>query len=94
MPDLVNIFDAFLPQLLRYPNPNDPLNGEAATLLLRDAEKYNERVRGALKEGDVREDRRCVGFQGGRLAAMVLLEEFFRPICGGMGGFTGRSKGW
>ena len=44
--DLVNIFDVFLPQLLRYPNPNDPLNGEAATLLLRDADKYNDRVRG------------------------------------------------
>jgi ubiquitin-conjugating enzyme E2 H len=47
MADLVNVFDVFLPQLLRYPNPNDPLNGEAANLLLRDAEKYNDRVRGA-----------------------------------------------
>jgi ubiquitin-protein ligase len=42
----VNIFEVFLPQLLRYPNPNDPLNGEAANLLLRDADKYSQRVRG------------------------------------------------
>lgn len=44
--DLVNIFDVFLPQLLRYPNPSDPLNGEAAVMLLRDPEAYSARVRG------------------------------------------------
>ncbi len=46
--DLINVFDVFLPQLLRYPNPADPLNGEAAGLLLREPEKYNTRVRGRL----------------------------------------------
>ncbi|TYZ64558.1 hypothetical protein PybrP1_008625 [[Pythium] brassicae (nom. inval.)] len=31
--------------LLRYPNPSDPLNGEAASLLMKDAESYNNKVR-------------------------------------------------
>ncbi len=42
--DLVNIFDVFLPQLLLYPNPKDPLNGDAAQLLLKDEKSYNKRV--------------------------------------------------
>ncbi len=44
--DLVNVFEVFLPQLLLYPNPTDPLNGEAAALLMREPESYNEKVRG------------------------------------------------
>lgn len=48
--DLINIFDTFLPQLLLYPNPTDPLNGEAARLLLKDQEKYNEKVREYVKK--------------------------------------------
>ena len=43
--DLVNVFDVFLPQLLLYPNPTDPLNGEAAALLMRDPAGYQQRVR-------------------------------------------------
>jgi len=46
--DLVNIFESFLPQLLRYPNAADPLNGEAAALLMESEEKYNLRVRDAV----------------------------------------------
>ena len=50
MYDLMNIFDTFLPQLLLYPNPTDPLNGEAARLLLKDAEKYKEKVQEFVKK--------------------------------------------
>lgn len=41
--DMINIFEVFLPQLLRYPNPTDPLNGEAAALLMRDPKGYDAR---------------------------------------------------
>jgi ubiquitin-conjugating enzyme E2 D/E/ubiquitin-conjugating enzyme E2 H len=43
--DLRNIFDSFLPQLLLYPNPADPLNSEAASLLMKNPEVYKKRVR-------------------------------------------------
>ena len=43
--DLINIFESFLPQLLLYPNPTDPMNGEAAALMLRDKEKYEARIK-------------------------------------------------
>lgn len=49
MYDLINIFETFLPQLLLYPNPTDPLNGEAARLLLKDSEKYNLKVKEYVK---------------------------------------------
>lgn len=45
MYDMINIFEAFLPHLLRYPNPSDPLNGEAAALMLRDPKGYDAKVR-------------------------------------------------
>ena len=44
--DMINIFEVFLPQLLRYPNPTDPLNGEAAALLMRDPKTYDVKVKG------------------------------------------------
>lgn len=44
--DLINVFEVFLPQLLLYPNPQDPLNGEAAALLMRAPDAYNKKVRG------------------------------------------------
>jgi ubiquitin-conjugating enzyme E2 H len=44
--DMLNIFEVFLPQLLRYPNAADPLNGEAAALLMRDAKAYDLKVKG------------------------------------------------
>lgn len=45
MYELKNIFDVFLPQLLMYPNPSDPLNSSAAKLLLLDNKKYEETIR-------------------------------------------------
>lgn len=43
--DLLNVFEVFLPQLLLYPNPTDPLNGEAAALMMRSPEQYAARIR-------------------------------------------------
>jgi ubiquitin-conjugating enzyme E2 H len=49
MYDLINIFEVFLPQLLLYPNPSDPLNGEAANMMLKDADRYREKVKEYVK---------------------------------------------
>ena len=48
MYDMINIFEVFLPQLLRYPNPTDPLNGEAAALMMREPKSYEAKVKGVL----------------------------------------------
>ncbi|KAI3384738.1 hypothetical protein SNEBB_004691 [Seison nebaliae] len=44
MYELSNIFDAFLPQLLQYPNALDPLNGEAASLLVKKPDEFKKKV--------------------------------------------------
>lgn len=46
--DLINVFEVFLPQLLLYPNPSDPLNGDAASLMMKDKKQYDEKVKGEL----------------------------------------------
>lgn len=51
MYEMLNIFDTFLPQLLRYPNPSDPLNGDAASLLMGDPAKYDAKVKGMCDIG-------------------------------------------
>ena len=48
--DLVNVFSVFLPQLLLYPNPADPLNRQAAQLLMKDPTAYQTRVREHVKQ--------------------------------------------
>jgi ubiquitin-conjugating enzyme E2 H len=48
MYDMINIFETFLPQLLSYPNPADPLNGEAAALMMRDPKSYEIKVKGTV----------------------------------------------
>lgn len=40
------MFEVFLPQLLLYPNPSDPLNGDAAALMMRDRPAYEQKVKG------------------------------------------------
>jgi hypothetical protein len=56
--DMKNIFEVFLPQLLRYPNPSDPLNGEAAALLMRHPKEYEAKVKGACHATCARARRR------------------------------------
>ena len=48
--DLINIFDTFLPQLLLYPNPTDPLNPEAAAYMLKEPQKYEQKVKDHVKK--------------------------------------------
>lgn len=44
--DLINVFEVFLPQLLLYPNASDPMNADAADLMLKDPAAYEQKVRG------------------------------------------------
>ncbi|KAJ9564109.1 hypothetical protein OSB04_000075 [Centaurea solstitialis] len=43
--DLLNVFEVFLPQLLLYPNPSSPLNGDAASLMMKNKEQYEKKVK-------------------------------------------------
>lgn len=84
--DMVNIFEVFLPQLLRYPNAADPLNGEAAALLMRDQKGYDAKVRGEsdallvlralLLELRARASRGQVALRSGRLRLTRRLCDF------------------
>lgn len=56
--DMMNIFSIFLPQLLRYPNPQDPLNGEAAALMMRHPKEYEAKVKGKCPDPSHRTSHR------------------------------------
>ena len=44
--DLLKVFEVFLPQLLLYPNLSGPLNGDAASLMMKDRKLYDQKVKG------------------------------------------------
>lgn len=43
--NLVSIVETLLPQLLTYPNPDDPLNEEAARLFIDNMEEYKKKCK-------------------------------------------------
>lgn len=45
MYELINIFELFLPQLLSYPNPQSPMNIDAANLMDFSVEEYERTVK-------------------------------------------------
>lgn len=47
--DVFNVFETFLPQLLSYPNPSDPLNGHASALYLRHSDQYAAKVKSYIE---------------------------------------------
>ncbi len=50
MYELKNIFESFLPQLLSYPNPDDPLNIDAANLYKKNLDSYKSYVKQHVKK--------------------------------------------
>ncbi|RZF43729.1 hypothetical protein LSTR_LSTR010396 [Laodelphax striatellus] len=62
--NLSNIFDSFLPLLLSYPEPEDPLNANAAALFINDREKFDEVVRSHVAQyADRASARKMISFQ-------------------------------
>ncbi|GJV42223.1 ubiquitin-conjugating enzyme E2 4, partial [Tanacetum coccineum] len=53
MTDLANVLEHYLPMLLKEPNVDDPLNEDAADLLLTDRPDYEAKVKGSLKDEEI-----------------------------------------
>ncbi|KAI9791001.1 MAG: Ubiquitin-conjugating enzyme E2 8 [Peltula sp. TS41687] len=68
--DMINIFEVFLPQLLRYPNPTDPLNGEAAAMLMREPKGYEAKVKDYVQRYATREAADEAGEDSGEAEEM------------------------
>ena len=49
MYNLINIIDIFLPQLLTYPNPDDPLNINASKEMINDIAQFEINVKNNIK---------------------------------------------
>ena len=47
--NLLHIYDTFLPQLLLYPNPDDPMNEDIAMMMLHTPEEYKNLVINSIK---------------------------------------------
>jgi ubiquitin-conjugating enzyme E2 H len=48
--NLTHIVETLIPQLLSYPNPEDPLNTEAANGMLKNIELYKKKVKDLITE--------------------------------------------
>uniref|UniRef100_A0A7E4VY29 Ubiquitin-conjugating enzyme E2 H n=1 Tax=Panagrellus redivivus TaxID=6233 RepID=A0A7E4VY29_PANRE len=59
--DLTNIFDSFLPQLLTYPNPTDPLNGDAAAMYLHRPEEFKAKCMDYVRRFASEQAIACIG---------------------------------
>ena len=51
---LLNIYETFLPQLLMYPNPNDPLNIKAAKHMKEDPDKFKTLIGVYIKKYSIK----------------------------------------
>ncbi|KAG0436073.1 Ubiquitin-conjugating enzyme E2-23 kDa [Dictyocoela muelleri] len=57
--DLLNVVEVFIPQLLTYPNPLDPLNAAAAELYLNDKKAFQNQVNVYIKMNQCAELDNC-----------------------------------
>ena len=46
--NLCHIYNTFIPQLLLYPNPEDPLNTEASKLYIENRDEFNNKVTNSI----------------------------------------------
>lgn len=74
--DMINIFEVFLPQLLRYPNPTDPLNGEAAALMMREPASYDAKVKEYVKKYATKEACDAAAESDGEESEMSSIDSF------------------
>eukprot|EP01064_Diplonema_japonicum_P027605 TRINITY_DN4012_c1_g1_i1.p1 TRINITY_DN4012_c1_g1~~TRINITY_DN4012_c1_g1_i1.p1 ORF type:complete len:278 (+),score=57.70 TRINITY_DN4012_c1_g1_i1:74-835(+) len=70
---LTHTLSNFLTQLLQYPNPHDPMNGEAAALLIQSEERFKEKVQTHTKTHATEEKAAAA------IAAETHGREFYTP---------------